>query len=516
MIMRKVSLLERLDLSGEIGIDFNTYQIQSEALRLVPESMARKYTAIPLAIVDGALQVAMAEADNLLALQEIGAIARLRIEPVKSKEMDIKVAIDNNYRAYRDIEKQLKDTPRAGLNLRDRLSPAELLDISDAPVVRALDLIVSEAVKVRASDIHIEPQTDKLRVRYRIDGMLHDTMSLPLSSHAPLLSRIKILANMNIADHKPQDGQFSVKIKNQDIDIRVATIDTIYGEMGSLRILDKAFAARKLTELGFLHDSLEQYTQMLKSPHGMLLVSGPTGSGKTTTLYASINTLDSIGRKIVTIEDPVEYRFKNINQIQVNSKAGLTFANGLRSLMRHDPNVILIGEIRDSDTSEIATQAALVGQLVLSSVHANDTVGAIFRLMDLGVGPFLMSATLIGIVSQRMVRRICHHCAIQTKAPPEAELAYIKEIGEERHEFRYGKGCNACANTGYIGRVAVFEIMTMNQEMRSALVEKVSVDELRVIARKSGMVSMWRDGMLKVKANVTTPSEVLRNIYYSG
>ena len=318
----------------------------------------------------------------------------------------------------------------------------EINDIAETPVVRAIDLIVSEAIKEHASDIHIEPQEDRLRVRYRIDGTLQDVMSLPVSAHARLISRIKVIANIDIADHRPQDGQFSVKVKNQEVDIRVATVDTIWGEMASLRILDKAFASLDLTQLGFLADSLKLYLRMLKSPLGMILVSGPTGSGKTTTLYASINSLDNIGREIITIEDPVEYRFKNINQIQVNPRSGLTFASGMRSLMRHDPNVILVGEIRDADTAEIATQAALTGHLVLSSVHANDTIGAVLRLMDLGISPFIISATLVGIISQRMVRKICPHCQHLSRAPEEDRLAYFKEIREERQEFVYGRGCN--------------------------------------------------------------------------
>lgn len=494
------------------AVDLNIYQIQPEALRLIPEHVARKYRAIPLSVIGNTLQVAMSE-DNIIALQELAAVARMRIEPVLAVPLEIQAAIDSNYQAYRDIEKELNGAAPGSAAIKDKV---EVVDVSDAPVVRALDLIMSEAVKVRASDIHIEPQADRIRVRYRIDGMLHDTMSLPLSSHTALLSRIKVLGNMNIADHRPQDGQFSIKARNQDVDIRVATIDTIYGEMGSLRILDKAFAARELSQLGFLPASLRQYLQMLKSPLGMILISGPTGSGKTTTLYASINSLDRVGRHVVTIEDPVEYRFKDINQIQVNARAGLTFATGLRSIMRHDPDVVMVGEIRDSDTAEIATQAALTGQLVLSSVHANDTVGAFFRMMDLGIGAFLISATLIGVVSQRMVRRVCQHCARPVQVGPDAQAAYSNELGDVRTEFLYGKGCNACADTGYLGRVAVFEIMIITQEVRAALAAGASADELRSIAKKCGMTTMWRDGMLKVKENITTPGEVMRNVFCVG
>jgi general secretion pathway protein E len=495
---------------AEEQVDLNTYPMQSEALRLIPMSIATKYNVMPLAVDNGTLIVAMADVNNMLAIQEMAAVCKKRIAPVRADLYQIRQAIDYNYKSYGEVEKQLnKMTPQP-------LVEKAVEDVSEAPVVRALDLIMNEAVKVRASDIHLEPQIDRLRVRYRIDGVLQDAMSLSLSAHASLISRIKIMARMNIADHRPQDGQLSFKVRKQDIDVRVATINTIYGEMGTLRILDKSFAARTLPELGFSSSSLEKYQKMLKSPLGMILVCGPTGSGKTTTLYASINSLDRKGRKIITIEDPVEYSFPDIDQIQVNPKAGLTFANGVRSFMRHDPDVIMIGEIRDSDTASMATQAALTGQLVLSSAHANDSAGSISRLLDLGIGPFLISATLICVVSQRMVRRVCPHCRQLTKESSEAATAYFNEIGEERTEFFVGRGCNACAQTGYLGRVAISEVMVMKQNLRSAILSGASSDEIRETARKSGMVSMWRDGMLKAKEGITTPSEVLRNILFTG
>jgi len=490
-------------------INLNTYQIQPEALRLIPESMARKYNVIPLAMTDNTLQVAMAEADNVLILEELAARTQMKIAPAVAPTDEIQEAIDRNYKAYGEIEAELNHVAPSPAT-EERLAVEA---VAGAPVVRALDLLINEAVKNRASDIHVEPQEDKLRVRYRIDGVLHDTMSLPLSAHAPLISRLKIMANMNIADHRPQDGQFSFKVRDRDIDVRVATIYTTHGEMGVLRILDKSFSTLSLAELGFLPSNLEQYENMLKSPFGMILISGPTGSGKTTTLYASVNRLDCKERNIITVEDPVEYRFKDINQIQVNPRAGLTFATGLRAIMRHDPDVILVGEIRDSETAEIAVQAALTGHLVLSSVHANDTVGALFRLLDLGVGRFLLSSALTGIVAQRMVRRVCPYCRRPSHAPAEAQLAYSKELGEKRTEFLYGTGCNSCANTGYLGRTAVFEILSMSEEIRRMLLTEASAGQIREQAKKESMVLMWRDGMLKVKTGITTPCEVLRNVF---
>jgi general secretion pathway protein E len=286
--------------------------------------------------------------------------------------------------------------------------------------------------------------------------------------------------------------------------------------MGSLRILDKTFAARTLTELGFSTGTLDKFQEMLKSPLGMILVCGPTGSGKTTTLYASINGLDRKSRKVITIEDPVEYRFPDIDQIQVNPKADLTFSNSVRAFMRHDPDVIMIGEIRDPDTAAMATQAALTGKLVLSSVHANDCVGSIFRLLDLGIGPFLISATVLCVVSQRMARRTCSYCRRPAKVSLEAQMAYFKETGDNKTEFLVGQGCNACAHTGYLGRVAISEIMVVDHELRNVILKGGNPEEIREAVKQSGGVSMWSDGMQKVKAGMTTPSEVLRNILYTG
>jgi len=495
------------------AVNLNTYLIQPDALQLIPESIAKKYNVIPLAITNDALQVAMASADNIITLEALTAWAKMRVEPVAADANEIQEAINRNYNAYGEIEEQLNGDVLALPETEVRV-PTEA--VTGAPVVRALNLIIDESIKNRASDIHIEPEEGRLRVRYRIDGVLHETLSLPLSARAPLISRLKILANMNIADHRPQDGQFSLKVRGREIDVRVATIATAYGEMAVLRILDKSFAALSLSELGFLPGSLEQYEQLLKSPFGMILISGPTGSGKTTTLYASINSLDCKGRNVITIEDPIEYRFQDINQIQANPRAGLTFASGLRSILRLDPDVILVGEIRDRETAEIAVQSALTGHLVLASVHANDSLGSLFRLLDLGVEPFLVSSALIGSVAQRMLRRVCSHCGHPSSAPMEAQLAYGKEMDEERTEFSYGSGCNSCTHTGYLGRAATFEILSMSDEIRRLLLTGANAAEIRAQAVKEGMVSMSRDAMLKVKAGITTPCEVLRSVVSIG
>jgi general secretion pathway protein E len=485
---------------------------ESEALRLVSETIARKYSVIPLKLEGNVLHVAMANPADIMALEDLASLTQLRIEPERAALEEVQEAIDFNYKDYDKIEKQI-----SSISSKDKTQAAGQLVLdtaTDAPVAQALTLIVDEAVKARASDIHLQPGEDKLRVRYRIDGALHDMFSLPMSTATPLISRIKILAGMNIADHhRPQDGQFSIKAKGRLVDIRVGTIATVYGEMGVLRLLDKSRATLALSELGFLPNSLEKYQNMLKVPYGMILVSGPTGAGKTTTLYASLNSLDQTERNIITVEDPVEYRFEKINQIQVNPRAGITFASGLRSILRLDPDVILIGEIRDGETANIAIQSALTGHLVLSSIHANDAVGVVLRLLDLGVEPFLVSSALIGVISQRMVRRICSSCGHMVPSPPEEVLAYQKEMEEEKTEFLYGAGCKACANSGYKGRVGIFEILSTSDEFKSLLIKGATSAELRDQAIKEGMVTLAKDGMFKVREQMTTPSEVLRNAY---
>jgi len=471
--------------------------------------MARKYNAIPLAVYNGTLRVAMVNPADIFALEALATQSRRRIEPDVASTEEILEAIDFNYKAYDEIERQISKILVLSETTDEQIS---LDNVADTPVAQALTLIIEEAVKARASDIHLQPQEDQLRVRYRIDGTLHDMFSLPLITVTPLISRIKILANMNIADpRRPQDGQFSVNTKGRLIDIRVGTMPTVYGEMAALRLLDKSLATLALSELGFLPECLAEYERMLKVPYGMILVGGPTGAGKTTTLYASVNCLDLTGQNMITIEDPVEYRFKDINQVQVNPRAGITFSTGLRSILRLDPDVILVGEIRDAETAKIAIQSALTGHLVLSSIHANDAVGAVFRLLDLGVEPFLISSALIGVVAQRMVRRICSDCTDTVDAPLAEQMTYSKEIGEERSEFLYGSGCKSCSHTGYEGRTGIFEILHMSDDMRMMLLNGTTATQLRTQAIKEGMTPLIRDGMLKVKAGITTPAEVLRN-----
>jgi general secretion pathway protein E len=453
----------------------------------------------------------MADPTDIFALEAFAAHSRMRVKPIAATAREIRDAIDFNYKAYGDIEQQISHISIPVEATDEKLAASA---ITDTPLVQALNLIIEEAVKARASDIHIEPQEDRVRIRYRIDGTLQDMMSVPVSTHRALISRVKILGSMNIADHfRPQDGQFSTKAKGREIDIRVATAPTVHGERATLRLLDKTMATLGLSELGMLPDSLAKFENMLKVPYGMILASGPTGAGKTTTLYAAINSLDTMGRNIITIEDPAEYRFKDINQIQINPQAGITFASGLRSILRLDPDVILVGEIRDAETANIATQAALTGHMMLSSVHANDVAGVLSRLLDLKVEPFLIASSVIGVVAQRMVRRICPDCSHLTEASLVEEMLYEKETGEKRAKFLYGTGCKSCSHTGYLGRTGIFEILTMNDAIGMMVCNHATSSTIRAQALKDGMISMMNDGMRKVKAGITTPSEVLRSAY---
>jgi len=487
--------------TGPPLIDLKKYQVQPEALRLIPEETARKYDVIPLRIEGDSLVVAMSEPENLYTIDEIQARTRMQVRPLRAALMDVRGAINLHYRALTEAESEI-----------EQLTAADFVRV---PAVRILDLLVAEAVKDGASDIHIEPQQDRLRIRYRIDGHLHDRLSLPLNVHVPLLSRLKVLAKMDITERRrPQDGQFTISTKGRKIDLRAATVDTPRGEVAVLRVLDKSISVMELPELGFLPDSLKTYRKLLQSPSGLILVSGPTGSGKTTTLYASIKQLNTEERNIVTIEDPIEYHFEDVKQIQVNPQIDLTFASGVRVIYRLDPDVILVGEVRDAETAKAVAQAALSGALVLSSVHTNNATGALFRLIDLGVEPFLVSSAVTGVINQRLVRRVCPHCSSLREVPEEERLAYEEEMGETRSQFYYGAGCKFCVHTGYLGRTGVFEVLVVSSEIKRMLMGGASGKEIKDQAVKEGMTTLQHAGMQKVKEGLTTPREVLRNVFY--
>lgn len=487
--------------AGPPLIDLKKYRVQPEALQLISEETARKYDVMPLRIEGGSLVLAMGYPENLYTIDEIQARTRMQVRPLRAALADVRGAINLHYRAVSDIEKEILQIASANL---DRV-----------PAARILDLLVVEAVKDGVSDIHIEPQQDRLRIRYRIDGHLHERLSLPSNVHAPLLSRLKILAQMDITERRrPQDGQFTILTKGRKVHLRAATVNTPRGEVAVLRVLDKFISVIELPELGFISDSLKSCQKLLQAPSGLILVSGPTGSGKTTTLYASIKQLNSEERNVVTIEDPIEYQFDDVKQIQVNPQIDLTFASGLRVIYRLDPDAILVGEVRDTETAKAVAQAALSGSLVLSSVHTKTATGTLFRLIDLGVEPFLVGSAVTGVINQRLVRRVCPQCSTLREAPEEERLVYEEEMGEARTQFYYGAGCEFCSDTGYLGRSGVFEVLVVSGEIKRMLIGGASGKEIKDQAVKEGMATLQQAGMQKVKEGLTTLHEVLRNVFY--
>jgi type II secretory ATPase GspE/PulE/Tfp pilus assembly ATPase PilB-like protein len=491
-------------------IDLKTHFVQPEALELVPEELARQHTLIPLSIAGDSLVVVMADPDDYIAVSDVFTRTNTKIEVAFAPAADIRQAIDIYYRSGEAIQAKVSDFTSTVKEEAPEFSV-------DTPLTESLDLIIAQAVRDRASDIHLEPQEGRLRVRYRIDGVLHDVHSLPLGAHAELVSRIKILAGMDVTrSRQPQDGQFSIDVGERNIDIRVASSDTVYGERITLRLLDKSLSLFTLPELGFLPEPLKKYQSLLQYPFGLVLVGGPTGSGKTTTLYTSISELDRAGLNIMTIEDPVEYRFADISQSQVDPRAGVTFAGGLRAMLRQDPDVILVGEIRDEDTAVTAVQAAITGHLVFSSIHASDAISMLARLVDLGVEPALAAASLIAAVAQRMVRRICTGCRTALAPSPGEQEIFLAETGQKLTTVYRGSGCQLCAGTGYRGRTGIFELLVVSREIQESLVSNAGAAALREQAVRDGMFTMKQDGMMKIRDGITTFSEVMSRVFTIG
>ncbi|HDD62649.1 MAG: type II secretion system protein GspE [Chloroflexota bacterium] len=491
--------------------DLSQVTINSELIRIIPENVARRYQLIPVEISNGALVVVMEDPTNISVLGELSALTGMNITPSVGVGMNIQSAIDLYYKANKEIEREVAEFSESSeLSDVDVDTSAVLED----PVVRAVDMLLEQAVRDRASDIHIVPDHDSVRVRYRVDGILTEALSLPQGSHYQILSRIKVLAGMNIAERRrPQDGQFSDLIGGEETFFRVATSDTTWGEMATIRILGRTDSIINLDILGMQPEIMESFQRIIQSPFGMMLVAGPTGSGKTTTLYAAINKLDRSRNNILTIEDPVEYNFQGINQIQVNRAADITFASGLRGIMRLDPDKIMIGEIRDTETASSAIQASLTGHLVLSSIHANDSAGTLFRLIHLGIDHFLINSSVLGMVSQRLIRLSCPHCSTMVKPSADISKVFEIEMGEPLKEYKKGEGCSYCHQTGYLGRTGVFELLVMDNNIRKMFSSGASANEIKSAAIEKGMVSMLKDGLTKVKQGLTTPIEVLRTVY---
>ncbi|MFH0772071.1 MAG: type II secretion system ATPase GspE [Candidatus Omnitrophota bacterium] len=494
-------------------IDFSNYIIDSKVVELLPENFSRDNCLIPVFKIGNILTIAMADPMNIFAIDEARLKTGCDIETVVASEKGVLKTLDQYYGTKGTMEEIIKSADKDKLTLKEGVEPElKMLEslVEEAPIVRLVSLIILEAIKARASDIHIEPDEHLLRIRYRIDGVLHEVDSPPKNFQSAVISRLKILSGMDIAERRvPQDGRFQLKVENRQIDCRVSVIPTVYGENVVMRLLDLNSVLLGLEELGFSSDALKAYEKLIRKPYGVILVTGPTGSGKTTTLYSSLSILNFPEKNIVTIEDPVEYRMNMIRQMQVNVKAGLVFSRGLRSILRQDPDIIMVGEIRDLDTAEIAIQAALTGHLVFSTLHTNDAPGAITRLIDMGIEPFLISSSITGILAQRLVRVICGNCK-ENYAPSEDVLKDLGLAETKGVVFYKGKGCDECKYTGYKGRVGIFELMVPNDELRALIVAKASSGEIRKVALKNGMKTMQEDGLERVKLGITTLEEVLR------
>jgi len=489
-------------------VSLENYIIDPAAVATLPPDAFRRYKVLPLSFSDNKLVMAMQQPSNIIAIDDLRILTGHDIKPVVVPDTEMEAAIDRYTRANMEFEHIADDEPVDG-DVTDDLDEGE-----SKPAVQLANMIISQAINDLASDIHIEPYEKYMRIRFRIDGVLHDIMQLPVKLHPSLVSRIKILANMNIAERRiPQDGRTALKIEGRLIDARVASLPTSHGERLTLRLLDRSAKMITLEELGVEPETLVKYRQIVNQPYGCILVTGPTGSGKTTSLYASLFTLDKKAKNIITVEDPVEYRMDDINQIQINPKAGLTFESGLRSILRSDPDIIMVGEIRDKETAKLAVESALTGHLVLSTLHTNDASGAISRLTEMGIEPFLITSSISCIIAQRLARMLCPNCK-ETYQVTREELLQLADFpladGEETVTLYKPVGCMRCSNTGYRGRSGVFELLVITDQIQRMTLTRSSAREIRKAAIEEGMVTLRRDGMLKVKRGLTSLEELMR------
>ena len=488
-------------------MDLSDYLIDAELVKLIPENIAKKYKVVPLFKIANALNVGMVNSQDILALDQVRKASNMEtIEPILVSEKSIQRILDSFYGLTGSVDDIVRAIDKEKLVKTDGRAMAEVAE--EAPIIKLVNMMIARAVKERASDIHIEPQEEDLLVRYRIDGLLHEANTLPKKLQNAVLSRVKILSKMDIAEsRKPQDGRISLKTENRELDIRVSSFPTVHGENIVMRLLDKSSVLLGLKELGFFPEELAVFEKLIRHPNGIILVTGPTGSGKTTTLYAALTTVSSTEKNIITIEDPVEYELPLIRQTEVNPKAGLTFANGLRSILRQDPDIIMVGEIRDKETADIAIQASLTGHLVFSTLHTNDAPSSLTRLIDMGVEPFLISSSVIGIIAQRLVRLICDKC--KEKYIPDPDVLKDLGLGKDAVFYR-GKGCPACKGSGFLGRGGIFELLVVNDEIKKMIDAKKSADEIKKKAIDSGMKTLREDGLIKVEKGLIAPEEVLR------
>ncbi|MFH1191545.1 MAG: GspE/PulE family protein [Candidatus Omnitrophota bacterium] len=496
------------------------FRFDAEIINLIPERMAKLYNTIPLSKIGLTLTVAMSDPLNIFALDDLSNFTGCNIDIVLSPEDEINHAIDSQYRKEaKDIQNIIDESALGRFTSSDKnleLFKTDELELSDAllesekaPIVQLVDIILAQALKRRASDIHIEPEVDCLRIRYRVDGSLHDILRVPKINQNAILARLKIISNLDITENRiPQDGRFKVKTEGREVDFRVSSLPTTFGQKFVLRALDKGNLSIGLDKLGFSEQPAANFKAAVAKPFGMMLVTGPTGSGKSTTLYSVLNQLNTAERNIVTIEDPVEYQVEGITQMQVKPDIGLDFALGLRSILRQSPDVIMIGEIRDAQTADIAIKAALTGQLVLSTLHTNDAISSVTRLIDMGVEPFLVASSVILLCAQRLARKICLKC----RKPIEISNDFLKKIGfYDKSTFYAAQGCKYCNNTGFFGRVAVLETFLIDDAIREMIIRRKSIDEIKEYAvKKMGMKTLRDDAYLKVKEELTTLDEAIR------
>jgi type IV pilus assembly protein PilB len=499
------------EAAGIDYVDLEEYALDPTATGLISDVMARRYTALPVSWEGDDLVVAMADPSNVVAIDDIRSITRADVKVVVSTPTCITSAIDRSHRVDADVE---ETTSLALDSSEEDEDLAQLREVTeDAPIVRLVNLLIRQAVQDRASDIHIEPAERDVRVRYRVDGVLHEVMRTPKRVQNGLVSRLKIMADLDIAERRvPQDGRVSVQLAGRQVDLRVATLPTVFGEKVVMRILDKGTAMLDLADLGFLPETMARFETAFTKPYGTILVTGPTGSGKSTTLYATLNQLNDPTKNIITVEDPVEYRLADINQVQVHSKAGLTFAAALRSILRSDPDIVLVGEIRDRETAAIAMEAAITGHLVLSTLHTNSAVQTPTRLVEMGLEPYLVSSAVDCVVAQRLARRLCDRCK-EPYTPTSAELAAVDWDAEADgcpEQLYRPVGCGTCGRKGYLGRFALHEVLLVTEELETRIAERAPSEELKRVAVSQGMQTLRQTGLAQVAAGMTSIEEILR------
>ena len=499
-------LIEVLEFQlGIPHVSLYRYPFDIKLFNIVPREIAKRNMLVPLKKDGDRLFVAMADPMDFYAIDDLRLSTGFQIETAIATRDDIVRSITKYYDQDEGLDELMDENKR-----EEDLVPAEKITDSDSPVVRLVNQLLSNAVTQKASDIHVDPQETKVIIRYRVDGVLRTERVLPKQMQSVLIARIKILANLDITEHRiPQDGRIKMVLDFHPVDLRVSSLPTVYGEKLVLRILDLGSSLNDLNKLGFNKINFGRFNQMIEQPTGIVLISGPTGSGKSSTLYAALNKLNSEEVNIITVEDPVEYQLEGINQVQVNTNVGMTFAAGLRSILRQDPNIIMVGEIRDKETVEIAIRASLTGHLVLSTIHTNDSLSTITRLVDMGVEPFLIASSLSGVVSQRLVRRVCRDCA-EKQEPSKREIDIFARRGMKIDRVNRGRGCSSCNMTGYKGRIAIHEILVINDEMKRVIMNGDSFTKLRELAIKNKTIFLIDDGLLKVKQGLTTTEEILR------